>query len=73
MTALSIATGHAYTVLGSTARDLQTLIYAERLQDGSFIAQVFFGAWLVPLGYLVIKSGLFPKVLSVLLATACVG
>jgi hypothetical protein len=34
---------------------------------GTLIAQVFFGLWLVPLGYLVYKSGLFPKWLAVLL------
>jgi hypothetical protein len=70
VTALSIATGHAYTAFGATARDLETLVYAERLQDGFFIAQVFFGAWLVPLGYLVVRSGLFPRVLGVLLNVA---
>lgn len=71
VTALSIATGHEYTALGPAARDLETLIYVERLQDGFFIAQVFFGAWLVPLGYLVIRSGFLPKVLGVLLIGAC--
>ena len=35
---------------------------------GTLIAQVFFGLWLVPLGYLAYKSsGLFPKWLGVLL------
>ena len=35
-------------------------------------AQVFFGLWLAPLGYLVYKSGLFPKALGVVLAAASV-
>lgn len=34
---------------------------------GYFIAQIFFALWLVPLGYLVYKSGMFPKVLGVVL------
>lgn len=34
------------------------------------IAQIFFGLWLVPLGYLAHKSGWFPKPLAVLLVVA---
>ena len=36
------------------------------------IAQLFFGAWLFPLGYLVFKSGFLPKVLGVILMVHCV-
>jgi len=35
-------------------------------------ASVFMGLWLVPLGYLAYKSGLFPKVLGVALVVVCV-
>ena len=31
------------------------------------IAQIFLGAWLFPLGYLVFKSGFLPRVLGILL------
>jgi hypothetical protein len=31
------------------------------------IAQLFFGAWLLPLGYLVYRSGFLPRLLGVLL------
>lgn len=31
------------------------------------IAQIFFGAWLFPLGYLVFKSGFLPRILGVIL------
>ena len=34
---------------------------------GFLIAQIFFGLWLVPLGYLAYKSGMFPKALGVAL------
>jgi hypothetical protein len=34
---------------------------------GFMIAQLFFAAWLLPLGYLVFKSGFLPRVLGVLL------
>lgn len=38
------------------------------LHDGGFIiAQIFFGTWLLPLGYLVYKSGFLPKWLGILL------
>jgi hypothetical protein len=33
---------------------------------------MFFGLWLLPLGYLVIKSGYFPKPLGVLLIVGCI-
>jgi hypothetical protein len=36
------------------------------------IAQIFFGAWLFPLGYLVVKSGFLPRFLGVVLMVHCV-
>ena len=36
------------------------------------IAQIFFGAWLFPLGYLVFKSGFLPRLLGVILMVHCV-
>jgi hypothetical protein len=52
-----------------------SLAQIESLQDHSFAlyevvfvsAQLFFGTWLFPLGYLVYKSGFLPKFLGVLL------
>jgi len=38
----------------------------------SGIAQIFFGAWLFPLGYLVFKSGFLPRFLGVILMVHCV-
>jgi len=35
------------------------------------IAQIFFGAWLFPLGYLVFKSGYLPRILGVILMVHC--
>ena len=37
----------------------------------SGIAQIFFGAWLFPLGYLVFKSGFLPKILGIMLMVEC--
>ena len=36
------------------------------------IAQIFFAAWLLPLGYLVFKSGFLPRILGILLLLAFV-
>jgi len=40
-------------------------------KNGFMIAQIFFGIWLLPLGYLVFKSGFLPKILGVLLMIYC--
>src|SRR5438045_6753635 len=34
---------------------------------GMLVTQIFFGLWLVPLGYLAYRSGMFPKLLGILL------
>ena len=36
-------------------------------KNGFTIAQIFFGTWLIPLGYLVFKSGFLPRWLGILL------
>jgi hypothetical protein len=40
---------------------------------GYLIAQIFFGLWLLPLGYLVYRSGFVPRAIGVLLAVGCFG
>jgi len=40
--------------------------------NGYWIAQIFFGAWLFPLGYLVFKSGFLPRMLGIVLMASCV-
>ena len=44
-----------------------TLLLLDTQHYGTLIAQVFFGLWLLPLGYLSYKSGMFAKWLGVLL------
>ena len=39
---------------------------------GTLAAQVFFGLWLAPLGYLAYRSGLFPKALGIVLVLATI-
>ena len=43
------------------------LLLLDTQHYGFLIAQIFFGLWLVPLGYLAYKSGMFPRALGVLL------
>jgi len=54
---------------------LQALAYLLlRLHDqGLLIAHIFFGLWLLPMGYLVFKSGFIPRIVGVLLVIAGVG
>lgn len=42
-------------------------------EQGYLIAQIFMGLWMFPLGYLVFKSGYFPRFLGVLLIIGCFG
>ncbi|TFG57041.1 MAG: DUF4386 domain-containing protein [Methanomassiliicoccus sp.] len=42
-------------------------MYIDLYTDGFTIAQLFFGAWLLPLGYLVYRSGFLPRLLGILL------
>lgn len=44
-----------------------TLLFLELYRNGFMIAQFFFGAWLLPLGYLVLRSGFLPRLLGVVL------
>ena len=39
--------------------------------NGFMIAQIFFGTWVLPLGYLVYKSGFLPRFLGALLMVDC--
>ena len=55
------------------ADQLQALaiLFLKLYQTGFMIAQIFFGAWLLPLGYLVFKSGFLPRILGILLIIDC--
>ncbi len=58
-----------------TASQLQALalLFHDLHNGGLTIAQVFWGLWLFPMGYLVFKSGFLPKILGILLMIGCVG
>jgi hypothetical protein len=51
----------------------QMMLFLNLNAQGIFIAQIFWGLWLFPLGYLIYKSGYFPKTLGVLMVLAGFG
>ena len=65
--ALVVATDPTYSAVGS---DELVLLLLDLHADGYALAGVFFGLWLLPVGYLGYRYGVFPKVLSVLLLIA---
>ena len=53
--------------LGAAGSNAIVLFLLDMQHYGTLAAQVFFGLWLVPLGYLAYKSGMFPRALGVTL------
>ncbi len=49
------------------------ILFLDLEEIGYAIGKIFFGLWLLPLGYLVYKSGYFPRVLGGLLVIGCFG
>jgi len=61
-----VATDGSYAAaLGAAGASALVLLLLEIHHYGFLIAQIFFGLWLVPLGYLAYRSAMFPKALSV--------
>jgi hypothetical protein len=71
--ALQVATDSSYVAtFGAAGSQALVLLLLEIQHYGILAAQVFFGLWLAPLGYLAYRSGLFPKALGVILVVATV-
>lgn len=72
--ALHVLAGAPY-LTAFDAGQLQALAmtFLDLHHAGYVIAQVFFGLWLLPLGYLIYRSGFIPKLIGVLLMIACAG
>ena len=51
----------------------QVMFFLNLHELGINIASIFWGLWLLPMGYLVFKSGYIPKFLGVMLIIACFG
>jgi len=52
---------------GAAGSNALVLLLLDIHNYGFLIAQIFFGLWLVPLGYLAYRSGMFPRALGVVL------
>jgi hypothetical protein len=71
--ALQVATTNAYAAaFGDVGTDAVVLLLMGIEHYGILAAQVFFGLWLAPLGYLAYRSRLFPKLLGIVLVAATV-
>jgi hypothetical protein len=65
---LRVATGAVNLAsLGPAGSNALMLLLVDAQHYGLLTAQIFFGLWLVPMGYLAYKSGWFPKALGILL------
>jgi len=72
--ALLLLSGADYLTV-FTADQLQALapLFLDLHAHGLTIAGIFWGLWLLPMGYLVFKSGFLPRILGVLLMIGCLG
>jgi hypothetical protein len=71
---LLVLKGGAYlSVFNAAQIEALALLFVNLQKAGYMIAQVFFGLWLWPLGYLIVKSGFIPRIIGVMLIVACFG
>jgi len=69
--ALRVATDPSYAAaFGVAGSNALVLLLLDIHNYGYLIAQIFFGLWLIPLGYLAYRSGMFPRALGVVLVVA---
>ncbi len=71
---MRVATDPTYTAtVGAAGSTALAMLMLDLQHYGYAIAGIFFGLWLVPLGYLAFKSGMFPKVLGIVLVVGGIG
>lgn len=74
ITALSVATDGAYpAALGPRGSDALVVALLRLGASANLGAEVFFGLWLLPMGYLTFRSGYLPRALGVLLVVGGLG
>jgi len=65
--------GSEYVVnIDSTHLDALAMLFLDIYKYGANVATIFWGLWLLPLGLLILKSGIIPKILGVLMIITCV-
>jgi hypothetical protein len=67
--------GHAQYLQAFTAAQLhaQVMLQLDAYRHGLLVLEVFWGAWLLPFGYLVYRCGFLPRLLGVLLVLGGIG
>jgi hypothetical protein len=71
---LTLLSGKAYLAHYSVDQlNAAVMLSLARYDSGVLVAKIFWGLWLLPLGYLVFRSDLLPKVLGILLMLGCFG
>ena len=73
LTVLSLIKGTSNFGLSTEQIQSQLMLSLEQYDNGMRVIHIFSGLWLFPLGYLVFKSGLLPKILGILLMLGCFG
>jgi hypothetical protein len=69
--AVRVATDASYAAaFGAAGSNALVLLLLDLQHYGFLIAQIFFGLWLIPLGYLAYRSRMFPRALGVALIVA---
>ncbi len=70
--ALPLVSGGGYLDAFTTDQlNAQAMFFLGLYKAGFTSAQLFYGAWLFPLGYLVFKSGFLPRILGIVLMLHC--
>jgi len=71
---LRLTSGAAYLdVFDPQLLHSEVMLHLHAFNDGNLIAQVFWGLWLFPLGFLVSRSGFLPKILGWILMVGSIG
>lgn len=70
---LLILNGTYISYLGIDQSNALAVLFFDFYTHGTFIAQIFWGLWLFPLGFLVYRSGFIPKIIGIFLVIAGLG
>ena len=64
-----VFTGKAIEIYGAVTQNADLIVLRGSIDMS---AEIFWGLWLVPIGLLILKSGLIPKIIGILLLAACI-
>lgn len=64
---------NSFAVLMSLKNPDQMMLFLDLNTQGITIASIFWGLWLFPLGYLIYKSGYFPKIIGIAVLIGGIG